>query len=81
MGVEINIIIGKVIENVGLAMWQGPKLELVSHTNYSYTFLGLYKNVKVVLERLKMRHPIFVIKYGNHNLVLGNFFLNLVKFS
>lgn len=30
---------------------------------------------------LKTRHPIFVVEHGDHDLVLGQPFLNAVKFS
>lgn len=81
IGAEINVITKKVIEDASLAMQHGPKLELLSHTSHSYTFHGLCKDVKVTIERLKTRYPIFVAKYGDYDLVLGQPFLNLVKFS
>ncbi len=62
-------------------MRRRPKLELVSHTSHSRFFIGLCKDVEVAVEGLKTRHPIFVIEAGDHDLVLGQLFLNSVKFS
>lgn len=62
-------------------MWYGFKLELVSYTNYSYAFLSLYEDTKFAIERLKTKNLIFVVKYGDHDLVLDQSFLNLVKFK
>lgn len=69
-GAEINVMTKEVMEDAGLAMRQGPKLELVSHTGHSRPFLG----------GLKIRHPVFVIEHRDHDLVLGQPFLNAVKF-
>ena len=80
-GAEINVMTREVMENAGLAMRRSPKLELVSHTIHSCSFLGLCEDVEVAIRRLKTRHPIFVIEHGDHDLVLGQPFLNLVKFS
>lgn len=78
---EINIMIRKLIKDVNLAIKQRPKLELVSHIGYSHPFFGLCKNMKVAIKRLKTRHPISVVEAGNYDLVLGQLFLNSVKFS
>ena len=57
------------------------KLELVSHTSHSRSFLGFSEDVEVAIKKLKTRHPIFVLEAGDHDLVLGQSFLNFVKFS
>ena len=80
-GAEINVMTREVMEDAGLAMRRGPKLELVSHTGHSRPFLGLCEDVEVVIGGLKTRHPIFVVETGDHDLVLGQPFLNSVKFS
>ena len=49
------------MEDAGLAIRRGPKLELVSHTGPSRYFLGFYEDVEVAIEGLKTRHPIFVV--------------------
>lgn len=67
---EINVMIREVMENIGLAMRQGFRLELVSHTGYSQPFLGPYKDIEVAVDGLKTRHPIFFVKHGDHHLVL-----------
>ncbi|MCJ1343493.1 hypothetical protein MMC31_001687 [Peltigera leucophlebia] len=78
---EIHVIIRKIMEDTGLAMQRGPKLELVSHPGYSRPFLGLCEDVEVAIGGLKTRHPIFVVETGDHDLVLGQPFLNFVKFN
>lgn len=80
-GIKINIITHKTMKDAGLAIWRGPKLELVFYIGYSRFFLGLWEDVEIVIERLKIRHPIFIIEHGDYELVLGQTFLNLVKFS
>lgn len=80
-GAEINVMTREIMEDTGLAMRQGPKLELVSHTGHSRPFLGLCEDVEVAIGGLKTRHPIFVVEHGDHDLVLGQPFLNMVKFS
>lgn len=80
-GAEINVITSKFIKDVNLAMRQGLKLELVFHTGHSHPFLGLCENVEVAIRRLKTKHPIFVVEVGDYDLVLGQSFLNFVKFN
>ena len=80
-GVEINVMTRKVIEDTGLAMRRGPKLELVSYTSHSRSFFGLSADIEVAIGGLKTKHPIFVIEHGDYDLVLGQLFWNSVKFS
>ena len=80
-GAEINLMTRKVMKDANLAMKQGPKLKLVSYTSHNRPFLDLCKDVEVAIEGLKTRHPIFVVETNDHNLVLGQPFLNSVKFS
>ena len=80
-GAEINVMTREVMEDAGLAIRRGLKLELVSHIGYSRPFLGLCEDVEVAIGGLKTRHPIFVVEHGDHDLVLGQPFLNSVKFS
>ena len=80
IGAKINVMTRKIIEDAGLAIQHGLKLELISRTNHSRLF-GLLEDVEVGIRGLKTKHPIFVIKHGDHDLVLGQPFLNLVKFS
>lgn len=47
--VEINVMPKKLIEDVNLAMRQGPKLELVSHTSHSWSFFSLCEDIEVVI--------------------------------
>ena len=62
-------------------MRRGPKLELVSHTGHSHHFLGLYINIEVAIGGLMTRYPIFIVEHKDHDLILSQSFLNLVKFS
>ena len=43
------------MEDAGLAMRKGSKLELVSHTGHSRPFLGLCEDVEVAIGGLKTR--------------------------
>ena len=42
---EINVMTQEVMEDVGLVIQRGPKLELVSHTGHIHPFLGLCEDV------------------------------------
>ena len=81
MGAKINVMTKKLIEDTNLVMKQGPKLELVLYTGHSCPFLDLYKDMEVVIGRLKTKYPIFVVETGDHDLILSQPFLNSVKFS
>lgn len=59
----------QLIEKTNLALKIEPKLELVLYTSHSWLFLRLYKDIKVVIEGPKVKHPIFVIKIRDHNLL------------
>lgn len=39
--------------------------------HYSCFFLDLCENIEVAMERLKMRHSIFVIEASDYNLILS----------
>ncbi len=73
-------MIRKLMGNANLAIRRRPKLELVSHTGHSRLFLGLCEDVEVAIGGLKTRYLIFVIEAGDHDLILGQPFLNSVKF-
>ena len=53
---------------------------MVSHIGHGQTFLGLYKDVEVAVSDLKTRYSIFMMETGDHDLVLGQPFLNTIKF-
>lgn len=80
-GAKIHVMTRQLIKKANLAMREELKLKLVSQSGYSRPFLGLCEDVKVAIGGLKTRHPIFVVKAGDHKLVLGQSFLNSVKFS
>lgn len=80
-GVEINIMTREVMEDTSLVMQRGPKLELVSYTSHSRSFIRFCENIKVVIGGFETRYSIFVIETRDHNLVLNYLFLNSIKFS
>lgn len=80
-GAKINIMTKKLIKETNLAMRRGSKVELVLYTGHSQPFFGVCKDVEVVIGGIKTRHPIFLIETEDHDLVLGQPFLNSVKFS
>lgn len=43
-------------------MQRSPKLELISYTDYNRPFLDPCKDVEIVIKRLKIKHPIFIIE-------------------
>ncbi len=54
---------------------------MISHTGYSRPFFGLCEDIQVAIGGLKTRHPIFMVEAGDQDLVLGQPFLNSVKFG
>lgn len=69
------------MEDTNLVMRCGLKFELVSHISHNHPFLSFCEDVEVVIGGQKTKHPIFIVEHGDHDLVLGQPFLNLVKFS
>ena len=69
------------MEYANLAIKRRPKLELISHTSHSRPFFDLCEDIQVAIGGLKTRHPIFVVEIGDHDLVIGQHFLNSVKFG
>ncbi len=80
-GAEINVMTCELMQDADLAIRRSPKLELVSYTGHSYLFLGFCEDVEVAIGGLKTRQPIFVVDNGDHDFVLGQPFMNSVKFS
>lgn len=62
------------MENTNLAIRKGLKLELVSHIGHNCPFLRFYADIEVVIKGLKTKHPIFVIKARDQDLILGQLF-------
>lgn len=81
IGAEINVMTRKLIKDTNLAMRRRLKLELVLHISHNHPFLGFCEDVKVVIKKLKTKHLIFVIETGDHDFVLGQLFLNSMKFN
>lgn len=53
----------------------------MSHIGHNHLFLGFCKDVGIIIEGLKIKYSIFVIEQKDHDLVLSQPFLNLIKFS
>lgn len=69
------------MKDTSLVIKRGPKLEFVSHTHHSHLLLGFCKDVKFAIRELKTRNPMFVMEYMTYNWILGQHFLNSVKFT
>lgn len=81
MDIKINVINRNLMENANLAMRRRTKLKLILYISHSQFLFDLCKYIEVAIGRLKIRHLIIVIETRNHDLVLGQPFLNFVKFS
>lgn len=71
MEAKIHIMTRKLMEYANLVIRQEPMLKFVSYTGHNRSFLLLSKDVKVAINGLKTRHPIFLFRIGDHNFVLG----------
>lgn len=69
------------MEDVDLAMKRGPKLELISYTGHNLPFLRLYEDIEIAIRGVQIKYLIFVVEARDYDLVLGQLFLNFVKFS
>lgn len=49
--------------------------------SHSQPFFELCKDIEIAIRGHKIRHPIFVIKVGDYDLLLDQPFLNSMKFS
>lgn len=54
----------KVIEDVSLAIWRGPKLEIVFHTSHGHFFFYLYKDVKLAIKGMKKSMQFLLLSMG-----------------
>lgn len=79
--VKINVMTRERIEDMGWAMQYSLKLELISYIGHNHSFLGFCEDIEVFLRVFKTRYSIFILKIGDHNLMLEQLFLNSVKFS
>lgn len=59
------------MKNKSLTIQHNPILKLVSHTGYSKLFYRFYKNIEFMIRELKIRLPIFFVKYKDHDLILS----------
>lgn len=67
------------MEDTSLAMQHNPKLELKSHASHNHHFLNLCEDIEIVKRGFKIRQPIFVFQHRDHDLILGQPFLNSVN--
>lgn len=78
--IEINVIIGKLMENANLAIKWGSKLKLVFYISQNCSFLSFCKYIEIAIKGSRIKNPIFIIETDNYNLVLSQPFLNSTKF-
>lgn len=52
-------------------MKQVFKLELILYISNSRLFSSFCKNVKITLEKIKIKYLIFIIETKNYNFILG----------
>ncbi len=71
----------ELMEDANLTMRRGPKLELVSHTGHIRPLISICENFEVGVGGLKTKLPVFVVEACDHDLILGQPFLNSVKFN
>lgn len=76
---KTNILSKKLIKDVHLAIKYRLKLDMVLYTSYSLFFFGFYKNVEVVIKKLKIRYKNYMIIVCEYYLIKSTF-LNIMKF-
>lgn len=75
ISIEKIFITKKLIKDINLAIKQGFMLELVSYINHNCFCI----DVKVIIQRLKTRHLIFIVNTNDHNFISGHLVLNYGK--
>lgn len=69
------------MKDTSLAIRRGSKLEFVLYTGHSRHFRGFHEDVKFAIRGLTSRHLIIVDENEDHDLVLGQAFLNSIRFG
>lgn len=69
------------MQNINLIIQYNLKLKLVFYANWSYFFLSFYKNVEIIIKKLKIRYSIFVFEQKDYNLILSQTFLNFANLA
>lgn len=59
------------MKDIALAITYNFQLKLVSHTSHSQLFLALYEDIKIVINDLKTKLPIFIVKTEDYDFILG----------
>jgi hypothetical protein len=72
---KINVMIKKLMNKTKIIMRSESRLRLISHIDHDMNFDEICDDVELNIERLKIRHHIFVIAHANHQLVLDQSFL------
>jgi hypothetical protein len=72
---KINVIIKRLMNKTKIIMCFESRLRLIFHIDHDMNFDEVCDDVELNIEKLKIRHHIFVIAHANHHLVFDQFFL------
>ncbi len=72
---EINVMIKRLMNKTKIIMRFESRFRLISHIDHDMNFDEMCDDVELNIEKLKIRHHIFVIAHANHQLVLDQSFL------
>ncbi len=72
---KINVMIKKLMNKTKIIMRFESRFRLIFHIDHDMNFDEICDDVELNIEKLKIRHYIFVIAHANHQLVLDQSFL------
>ncbi len=72
---KINVMIKRLMNKTKIIMCLESRFRLIFHIDHDMNFDEVCDDVKLNIEKLKIRHHIFVIAHANHQLVLDQSFL------
>ncbi len=72
---KINMMIKRLMNKTRIIMRFESRFRLIFHIDHDMNFDEICDDVKLNIEKLKIRHHIFVIIHANHQLVFDQFFL------
>ncbi len=78
---EINVMIRSLARDAQLKVIQGFRLRLIFHTGHEMDFEGVCLNVPIDVGGIKTKHHVFVVPHADHQLVLGQPFLQDVSIN
>ena len=78
---EINVMTDEVRRKFDLPMRPAPALQLISHTGHRRDFLGVCKEVDILIGGVTTKQHIFVVNSADHVLVLETPFLIRMRAS